>query len=311
MGIHYEACDNLPPMSERKPNRTFAQWPIPLIRILARLPLPLLYLLADILFLLFFHVIGFQRRLVEENLRGAFPGHPPAATRRLAAKSYRNMVQILFETIKCLTFSDRDLAERVEIEGTELIDTLLRRHQTVLAASSHQCNWEWLQLACSARLVAPVAALYKSLNHPGIDTLLSHMRQRYGTQLIEASHPLQELLHFAQKPGVIALVADQGPRAEDEKYWGCLLGRDTAFLPGLEKLARLLKAPVVFVYMSRLRRGYYRVHFEVLTEPPYRPQNGAVMEPYIQAVERQITAAPQDWFWAYKRWKYKKPVYEA
>jgi lauroyl/myristoyl acyltransferase len=34
------------------------------------------------------------------------------------------------------------------------------------------------------------------------------------------------------------------------------------------------------------------------------------MEPYIRAVEKQIIEAPQDWFWAYKRWKYKKPVYE-
>jgi lauroyl/myristoyl acyltransferase len=34
------------------------------------------------------------------------------------------------------------------------------------------------------------------------------------------------------------------------------------------------------------------------------------MEPYIRTVENQIIEAPQDWFWAYKRWKYKKPLYE-
>lgn len=282
-----------------------------LIRLLTRLPLPLLYTIADILFVLFFRLIRFQRRLVEDNLSSAFPGQSPAAIRRLAAHSYRNAIHILFETIKCFSFSDHDLAQRVEIENIALIDTLRQQHGTVLAAASHQCNWEWLQLACSARLEAPLAAIYKPLDHRGIDALLVQMRRRYGTELIEARNSLPELIRFAQKRGVIALVADQGPRSEEEKYWGRFLGRDTAFLPGLEKLARFLKAPVVFVHMSRLRRGHYRIRFEVLTEPPYRKQNGEIMEPYIQAVEKQIIDAPQDWFWAYKRWKHRKPAQEA
>ena len=285
-------------------------WPVVLIRFLARLPLPFLYILADILFVLFFHLIRFQRELVVENLARAFPGQSPGATRRLAARSYRNAIHILFETIKCLTFSDHDLAQRVEIENAELIDSLLLQHRTILAAASHHCNWEWLQLACSARLRVPLAALYKSLNHGGIDTLLLQMRSRYGSKLIEAKSALPALVHFARQPGIIAVVADQGPRPDEEKYWSRFLGRDTAFFPGLEKLARLLKAPVVFVHMKRVRRGHYRIRFEVITEPPYRRQSGAIMEPYIRTVENQVIEAPQDWFWAYKRWKYKKPLYE-
>jgi KDO2-lipid IV(A) lauroyltransferase len=267
-------------------------------------------MLADVLFVLFFHLIRFQRQLVVENLGRAFPSQSPAVTRQLAARSYRNAIHILFETIKCLTFSDRDLAQRVEIENTELIDLLLQRHRTIIAAASHHCNWEWLQIACSARLGAPLAALYKPLNHRGIDTLLFRMRSRYGSRLIEAKSALPELVKFARHRGVIALVADQGPRPDEEKYWSRFLGRDTAFFPGLEKLALLLKAPVVFVRMRRVRRGHYQIRFEVLTEPPYRQRNGAIMEPYIRAVEKQIHEAPEDWFWAYKRWKYKRPVYE-
>jgi KDO2-lipid IV(A) lauroyltransferase len=282
-----------------------------LIRLLTRLPLPLLYTLADILFVVFFRLLRFQRRLVEDNLRGAFPEQSPAAIRRLAAHSYRNAIHILFETIRCFSFSDRDLAQRVEIENMALIDTLRQQHGTVLAAASHQCNWEWLQLACAARLEAPLAVIYKPLNHQGIDALLAQLRRRHGTELIEARNSLSQLIRFAQTPGVIALVADQAPRREEEKYWSRFLGRDTAFLPGLEKLARFLKAPVVFVHMSRLRRGHYRIRFEVLTEPPYRKQNGEIMQPYIQAVEKQIIEAPQDWFWVYKRWKHKKPAPEA
>ena len=297
-------------MSEPNPDVKSAHWPVVLIRLFARLPLRLLYMLADILFILFFHLIRFQRGLVVENLSRAFPQQSQRATRRLAAQSYRHAIHILFETFKCLSFDDHELAQRVEIENVELIDSLLGRHKTILAAASHHCNWEWLLLACSARLEVPLAALYKSLNHGPIDTLLLQMRRRYGSKMIEAKNSLPDLVTFTRHPGVIAMVADQGPRPDEEKYWSRFLGRDTAFFPGLEKLALLLKAPVVFVRMERVRRGHYRVRFELLTEPPYRQQSGVIMEPYIRAVENQIFEAPQDWFWAYKRWKYKKPVYE-
>jgi len=30
------------------------------------------------------------------------------------------------------------------------------------------------------------------------------------------------------------------------------------------------------------------------------------METYVQAVEKQVRAAPQDWLWFYKRWKYRR-----
>jgi len=297
-------------MPEPNPDVKSKHWPVVLIRFLARLPLPFLYTLADMLFVLFFHLLRFQRALVVENMGRAFPEQSSRATHRLAAQSYRRAIHILFETIKCLTISDDDLAQRVEIENTELIDSLLSQHGTILAAASHHCNWEWLQLACSARLGVPLAVLYKSLNHGGIDTLLLQIRGRYGSKLIEAKSALPALVNFTRQPGVIAVVADQGPRPDEEKYWSHFLGRDTAFFPGLEKLALLLKAPVVFVRMKRIRRGHYRIRFEVLTKPPYRQQSGTIMEPYVQAVEKQIIEAPQDWFWAYKRWKYNKPVYE-
>ncbi len=297
-------------MPDRKPDHHSEQWLATLIRRTARLPMPLLYLIADTLYALSFHLLRFQRKLVEDNLRGAFPDRSRAAIRRLAAHSYRNTVHMLFESIKGATLPAGELARRVQIDNPELIDELLERYPTVITVAAHHGNWEWLQLACSHHFQVPLAALYKSLNHPGIDIPLQAARSRFGSHLIEARNALPELIRFSRQAGIIALVADQGPRPDEEKYWACFLGRDTAFYPGPEKLARLLKAPTVFVHMQRLRRGYYRIHFELLTTPPYAQEAGAVMEAYVRAVEQQVLAAPGDWVWMYKRWKYRKPLYE-
>jgi len=280
-----------------------------LIGLLSRLPLPLLYGLAGLLFVVLYHLLRFQRQLPVDNLRRAFPGKNAADIQRLAAASYRNALDFLVETIKAWHMDAGELQRRVEMENPQLLETLLGEHKTVLVLTAHSGNWEWLQLVCAATLDAPVAAVYNPLNHRGVDALLLELRTRFGSRLVDSGNALPQLIEFSRLGGVIALNADQLPRPEDDKYWARFLGIDTAFFTGPEKLARLFQAPVVFVGMQRVRRGYYRVQFEELVVPPYPSSEGVVMQPYVQTVEQQILAAPQDWFWLYKRWKYPRPMY--
>jgi Kdo2-lipid IVA lauroyltransferase/acyltransferase len=280
-----------------------------LINATSRAPLPALYVLSDLLFLVLYRLIRFQRGLLNDNLKRAFPTSSQADRDRLAANCYRNALDFLVETLKSWRLDSHEINRRVTLKNPELITALGTRHKTLIALTSHSGNWEWLQLACSAQLEAPLAALYNPLNLPDIDALLTAMRSRFGSRLIEAKSALPSLVEFSRQGGIIAINADQSPRPEDDKYWSRFLGIDTAFFTGPEKLARLFKAPVVFVCMRRLRRGYYEAEFELLSEPPYPAGQDTTMAAYIQAAEQQIRSAPQDWFWLYKRWKYPRPLY--
>lgn len=281
-----------------------------LVRTLNHLPLPAMYLLADLLFMLLFYLFRYQRRLITENLSRAFPDYSGTEIHRVAARSYRNSLDLLFETVKAITMEKDELRYRTTLENPELLDQLAGKHRTIIVAGAHQGNWEWLQLACSAELEQPLAALYKPLNHKRLDALLLDLRSRFGGTLIAATSPLPALLQFARTPGLIALNADQGPRPDEEKYWSQFLNRDTAFFPGLEKLARLLDAPVVFVHTRRKARGYYQASFAIVTEDPRSLPENMIMERYIRCVEEQIREAPADWLWLYKRWKYRRSVYD-
>ena len=285
--------------SRTNSKQRFIVW---LVNVLSRLPLPILYLFSDLLFLVLYRIMKFQRRLLHDNLKLTFPALSQAERKRLAAACYRNALDFLFETLKSWRFDEAELRRRVTLKNPELVRELGEQHKTLLALTSHYGNWEWLQLACAAQLALPVAALYSSLNRPDIDALLKTMRSRFGSTLIEAKTALPALLDFSRQGGIIAVNADQGPRPEDDKYWARFLGIDTAFYTGPDKLARLFKTPVIFVHMQRLRRGYYEVEFELLCEPPYVQDQDSIMPAYIKAAERQILSAPQDWFWLYKRW---------
>jgi len=90
------------------------------------------------------------------------------------------------------------------------------------------------------------------------------------------------------------------------------LHRDTAFYTGAGKIARLLGAPTLFVAMHRTGKGQYTARFELLTEPPYsRESEGAVIEAYARALEREIRTSPADWLWVHRKWKYPKPTVAA
>ena len=287
-------------------NRTL----VALIRVLSKMPLGLLYLLADGLYLTLYHGLRYQRGLLLDNLRGAFPDLPPAQLTTLAQKNYRQSIQILFETVKALDMKPATLLEHVHFDNPEVMRKYLNTNQPVLAVAAHQCNWEWLQLACSACFETPLDAIYKTLNHPPLDRLLQQLRSRFGSRLVPADNVLAELLKQKNGARIVALVADQGPRPDEKKVWLNYLGRDTAFYAGTEQIARLLKAPVVFVHMRRSDRGQYRIQFETLVESPRDTAAGEIMRRYVRALEKQTREAPADWLWLYKRWKYRRTVYD-
>jgi len=291
-------------MPTQRPAASTTRWPVTLVRLLAHLPLPLLYLLADGLFTLLYDIARYQRQLVLDNLRASFPGRSDAAVRRLARSAYRNALHVLFETIAALHMDRDQLLRRVSIENPEELEQYLRRGRSVLAVAAHHGNWEWLQLACAARFDHPIDALYKPIDHAGLDALLRRLRSRFGTRLVPVGEVLKALLQRRGGARIIALVADQGPRPDEDKVWHSFLGRDTAFFAGTERIARIARAPLVFVHMQRLARGRYRIRFETLAASPSELPEGELMARYVRTVEQQVLASPQDWLWVYKRWKY-------
>lgn len=281
-----------------------------ILRGLARLPLPVLYALGDLLYLIVYHLLRYERELVRDNLQRAFPDMPEAELRGVMRRSYRNLITVLMEVIKAQRISPAAIRRRVNIVNPEFLDRYLSDGGSLIALAAHQCNWEWLLLAASQAIPVQLDAVYKPIKKNLLDDLLHASRTRFGAHLIPAKQAFIEIMQRRKRQRIIAMVADQGPHADEDKYWSRLLDRDTAFYPGAEKIAELAKLPVIFIAMQRVRRGHYEIRFQPIAEPPYEKGSHAVMERYIQRVEEQIRRSPEDWLWIYKRWKYEKPLYE-
>ena len=62
-----------------------------ILRLLSRLPFGVLYLISDFLFVVSFYVIRYRRKIVEKNLRNAFPEKTSEELASIEKQFYRNL----------------------------------------------------------------------------------------------------------------------------------------------------------------------------------------------------------------------------
>lgn len=257
-----------------------------------------------------YHVLRWRRRLSLTNLDNAFPEKTPAERAEILRQSYRNLGSFLAEALWGWNASAEALAERVRIVNPELIARFTSRGQSVVLLAAHFCNWEWLLLTAGIELRIPIDAVYKPQRVRGIDDFLKARRSRFGGNPIPHQSFMFEVMKRRGEVRAYALVADHTPKHNEEKHWTRFLNQDTAFFVGADKIAKIVKAPVIYVAMRRDGPGRYVVELSLLAEPPYDRDSGPeIVERYARKLEEEIRRSPADWLWLHRKWKYRKPLY--
>jgi KDO2-lipid IV(A) lauroyltransferase len=278
------------------------------LEFLTRLPLSVLYGLGGFAYFVAFRVMRWHRDLAARNLANAFPEKSHAERARILKQSFINLGQTLAETFWGFGASGEALAQRVSIENPEVVGRFVAEKRPVVLLTAHMCNWEWLLPGAGAQFDIPIDAVYKPLRVKSLDAFIRGTRSRFGGKPIAIHSFLFELMRRAGEARAYAMVADQTPPRNMDKYWTRFLNQDTAFFTGADKIARFLEAPVIYVAMRRVRKGHYSVRLHVLVEPPYADDEELeVVERYARRLEAEIRASPADWLWVHNKWKYPKP----
>ncbi|MFN3404230.1 MAG: lysophospholipid acyltransferase family protein [Cytophagaceae bacterium] len=277
-----------------------------LLKFFSRLPFPVLYRLSDILYYLLFYIIKYRSKTVYNNLKNSFPEKPEKEIRNLTKAYYRNLSDLIVETIKSYNISEEELRKRVKQVNIELLISYLNKKQTIIALSGHQCNWEWLLQCSCIHLPYSVDAVYRPLHNNTADKFFLKLRTKFGAHPVPALDTLREVIRRKNITKVIAMVADQAPPGGEIQYWTKFLNQDSAFFVGADKLAKKFKYPVFMAEMTRIKRGYYEIRYELLAEPPFTDEKNDIIELYSKKLEESIKKYPADWLWSHMRWKHKR-----
>lgn len=276
-----------------------------MLKILSKLPLSVLYLLSGLIYCLLYYVTRYRREVVFAHLKQAFPDKSDQQLTTIAKGFYRNLAEVMVESIHSGNMTEKDFAERVEHVNLDVLQPLLDRGSSFILLAGHYCNWEWLLLSTCIKLPIPMDVVYKPLHNEASDKFMYETRSRFGVEPIDLKDFTAEVMKRKDMQRAYSILADQRPGMDGRAHISQFLNRETRFFIGPEKIAQFVKMPVVYVSMTRVARGRYQVAFEILAEPPYEKKRDyyPVTEQYVRALEQQIVTAPEGWLWSNRRWK--------
>ena len=276
------------------------------IRLFSKIPFPLLYLLSSFLYYLIYYVLRYRKKVVFNNLRNSFPEKDEKEITKTAKGFYKNLLDVILETIKMMTISEDELIKRVDIENLEVLQKFYHQKRSVIVLTAHQCNWEWLTGSSTLQISHAVDAVYLQLTNEFSERLMKDIRSRFGGNLVEKKDFVKSLIARKDILKVNALLADQSPGDGANALWTNFLHQESKFFTGAEKIAIKLDLPVLYIEMWRVKRGFYKAKFSVLTDDPGNTEKNEITLRYVNALEKTIRESPSDWLWSHKRWKYPR-----
>jgi Kdo2-lipid IVA lauroyltransferase/acyltransferase len=274
-------------------------------RLLSYLPLSVLYLFSDMIYLITGYVISYRKKVIDENLKFAFPEKSEATRKKIRNQFYRNLTDSFFaETIKMLSVSEKELRERMHIVNQEIVDAEVLKGKSTLMLAGHMFNWELAILSIDVNTQTSSETVYLKLNNPFFDRLMLTIRTKFGGKLTEKKDFRKSMITMRSQPRIVQLAADQRPPGSEKRYLREFLNRPAYFFEGAEYLAKKMELPVFFAHVIKVNRGKYRLEFEKIAEPPYdtHPAN-SITDEFCRRLEKNIKAQPDLYLWSHKRWK--------
>ncbi len=276
--------------------------------LISLLPLKILYLISDFLYLLVRYVFRYRHKVVKENLNRAFPEKSESEKRQIAGRFYRHFTDILMETIKLHSISEKQINRRIQHEGLDVINEYYRQGKSIIVLAMHHNNWEWCGYLLKKVKYKGLLIYNPVRGNQAMEKFLLHTRERWGGKCIPVNQSARITLGFHQKkiPTMLWLGADQTPPASSQ-FWTVFLNRETPFFSGPEKIASKTNQPVFFQHMSKISRGNYKVHYILLIENPAEMDQKEVLLAYVKKMEEVIRKEPENYLWSHRRWKHTRP----
>ena len=278
---------------------------------LSLLPMWMHYLFSDILFVLVAYVLRYRRRVIWKNLSQSYPDKSERELKTLQWQFYRHMCDLVAETIKYTTISDKNTMRRMTFKGSEQVAEILNIGQSVALLLGHYGNWEWvsslvLWLRPLVNDKVTMGQIYHPLENKVFDRVVLKARGRMGSDSVAKNDTLRWILGNKRdgRPTILGYINDQVPKWENIHHWLTFLNHeDTPVFTGIERIVHSQNQAAVYVDVKHVGRGRYECELQVITRDPSTMGEFELTDEFFRRFEQTINRAPQYWLWSHNRWK--------
>lgn len=280
----------------------------PALWLVSILPYRLFYFLSDCFFFLVYHLVGYRKKVVYDNLKLVFPKKTEDEILRIRKDFFKHMCDMFMEMVKTMNLSKSDVKERYQVTNIEVLQEL-EKTKSILIVCAHYANWEW-NVSINNYVQSKGYAVYQKIGNVYFDRWIKKVRARWNTSLITQNETVKTVVRNKLQGiiGTFGMVSDQSPQVHRTQYWAEFMGVKVPVFNGAETMARKMDLAVVFLKVSKVKRGYYQAEFIPITSAGSQTDKNEITDQFLRLTEQQIRERPEHYLWTHKRWKHRNKV---
>ena len=281
----------------------------PIIWILSRLPMRILYMKSDFFYFLIYYVFRYRKQVVLDNLKLAFPEKPEVELLRIRKKFFKHLMDLMVESVKAFSISEKEILKRYTYSNPELVNKYAAEGRSIALMGAHQSNWEW-SISLPKVLNIDMYGAYTKLNNTYYEKVVRDSREKFGVIGYKTSEMVRGMQkRFSDKQqGAYILLSDQSPQLHKTYYWREFFNIKVPIHTGAEMLSKRFDLVVINYVTRRIKRGYYKTEFQLITDTPKEFKDYQITDLYTELTEKNIREQPEFYLWSHKRFKHRDKV---
>lgn len=255
--------------------------------------------------------LSLRRKVVDDNLRRAFPDADDEWIERTARAAYAHLGRESAAILRLSRMTPEEVVRRTEVDPDDwaVLQGAMAEGRGALLVTGHFGNWEVAAAAVAARGL-PIAAIVRRQGNPLVDARLDALRRRLGVETVEMRDAPRRIPRILRKNGIVGIVGDQDAR------------RAGVFVPFFGRLASTYRGPALFALRfdaaviaaaaRRLPGAEPRWRVSGTRVPVVRSDDNeadvrALTAALAARLEEEVRRAPEQYFWFHRRWKTPPP----
>ena len=242
-----------------------------------------------------------SQKLIHKNIKRAFPETNPEKIKKIEQSMWNNYGRVFAEYVFMKDFRSGKLSSKIEVEGQEIINKIIKSNQQVVFISGHFSNFELMAMYLE-KVGIKLSAIYRPLNNIFLNKIMENIRKEYicKYQLKKGVGGLKQLIVLKKKNFSTALMIDQ---RLSEGILSNFFNEEAFTTTMPAQLVKKFNIPVVPVFIERTKN----INFKITVSNPILFSNDDsikhVTDELNKILELMILKKPENWIWSHNRWK--------
>ena len=242
-----------------------------------------------------------SKKIIYANIKRGMPNINTENLNKITKLMWNNYGRVFAEYMFIKDFRYGKLAQKVYIEGQEILDEIKKSNRQVIFISGHFGNFELMAMHLEKNGIK-LSAIYRPLNNIFLNRIMEGIRKKYicKQQIKKGIGGLKKLIALKENNFSTALMIDQ---RVSEGILSNFFNQDalTTTLPA--QLVKKFNISIVPVYIERIDG----LNFKIIINNPlnFSKQSSIqnITDKLNQILEKMILKKPEQWIWSHNRWK--------